>query len=112
MWKWSEIGEWIRLNGETIYGTSRGPIDPTDEIASTQKDNTIYIHLLDNRSTYFIEGYNPKIKKITYYHSNKKVSYQKTKSGLIINVNQEELNEIDTIIKLEIWWDFLFFSYW
>ena len=98
----SEIGQWVKLNGETIYGTNRGPIDPTDEIASTQKDNTIYIHLLDNKTTYFIEGYNPKIKKITYYHSNKKVSYQKTKSGLIINVNQEELNEIDTIIKLEI----------
>ena len=98
----SEIGQWVKLNGETIYGTSRGPIDPTDEIASTQKDNTIYIHLLDNKSTCFIEGYNPKIKKITYYHSNKKVSYQKTKYGLIINVNQDELNEIDTIIKLEI----------
>ena len=98
----SEIGQWVKLNGETIYGTSRGPINPTDEIASTQKDNTIYIHLLDNKSTYFIEGYNPKIKKITYYHSNKKVSYQKTKYGLIINVNQDELNEIDTIIKLEI----------
>jgi len=98
----SEIGQWVKLNGETIYGTNRGPINPTDEIASTRKDNTIYIHLLDNKSTYFIEGYNPKIKKITYYHSNKKVSYQKTKSGLIINVNQEELNEIDTIIKLEI----------
>ena len=98
----SEIGQWVKLNGETIYGTNRGPIDPTDEIASTQKDNTIYIHLLDNKSTYFIEGYNPKIKKITYYHSNKKVSYQKTKSGLIINVNKEEINEIDTIIKLEI----------
>ena len=98
----SEIGQWVKLNGETIYGTNRGPIDPTDEIASTRKDNTIYIHLLDNKSTYFIEGYNPKIKKITYYHSKKKVSYQKTKSGLIINVNQEELNEIDTIIKLEI----------
>ena len=98
----SEIGQWVKLNGETIYGTNRGPINPTDEIASTRKDNTIYIHLLENKSTYFIEGYNPKIKKITYYHSNKKVSYQKTKSGLIINVNQEELNEIDTIIKLEI----------
>ena len=98
----SEIGEWIRLNGETIYGTSRGPIDPTDEIASTQKGNSIYIHLLDNRSTYFIEGYNPKIKKITYYHSSNKVKHQKTKSGLIINVNEDELNEIDTIIKIEI----------
>ena len=97
-----EIGDWIKVNGETIYGTIRGPIDPTDEIASTQKDNTIYIHLLDNRKTYFIEGYNPKIKKISYYHSNKKVKYQKTKSGLIINVDDNELDEIDTIIELEI----------
>ena len=97
-----EIGDWIKVNGETIYGTIRGPIDPTDEIASTQKDNTIYIHLLDNRKTYFIEGYNPKIKKISYFHSNKKVKYQKTKSGLIINVDDNELDEIDTIIELEI----------
>ena len=97
-----EIGDWIKVNGETIYGTIRGPIDPNDEIASTQKDNTIYIHLLDNRKTYFIEGYNPKIKKISYYHSNKKVKYQKTKSGLIINVDDNELDEIDTIIELEI----------
>ena len=97
-----EIGDWVKINGETIYGTSRGPINPTDEIASTQKENTIYIHLLDNRKTYFIEGYNPKIKKISYYHSGKKVKYQKTKSGLIINVDDNELDEIDTIIKLEI----------
>ena len=97
-----EIGDWVKINGETIYGTSRGPIDPTDEIASTQKDNTIYIHLLNNRKTYFIERYIPKIKKISYYHSGKKVKYQKTKSGLIINVDDNELDEIDTIIKLEI----------
>ena len=48
------------------------------------------------------EGYNPKIKKILYYHSNKKVKYQKTKSGLIINVDDNELDEIDTIIEIEI----------
>ena len=97
-----EIGDWLKINGETIYGTSRGPIDPTDEIASTQKDNTIYIHLLNNRKTYFIERYIPKIKKISYYHSGKKVKYQKTKSGLIINVDDSELDEIDTIIELKI----------
>ena len=43
-----------------------------------------------------------KIKKLTYYHSQNKVEYQKTKSGLIVNINKEELNEIDTILKLEI----------
>jgi len=97
-----EIGEWVKINGETIYGTSKGPIDPSDEIASTKKDNIIYIHLLDNKSTYFIEGFNPKIKKLTYFNSKKKVQYEKTKSGLIINISKEELDEIDTILKLEI----------
>ena len=42
------------------------------------------------------------LKKLSYYHSQNKVKYQKTKSGLIINVDVNELNEIDTIIKLEI----------
>ena len=98
-----EIGEWLSLNGETIYGTSIGPINPTDEIASTKKDSTIYIHLLNsNKTTYFIEGFNPKIKKINYYKSNNKVKYEKTKSGLIINVSDSEIDQIDTIIKLEI----------
>ena len=39
---------------------------------------------------------------MTYYKSSNKVRYEKTKSGLIINVSDDELNEIDTIIKLEI----------
>ena len=39
---------------------------------------------------------------MTYLHSGKKVKFQETKSGIIINVDEKELNEIDTIIKLEV----------
>ena len=98
-----EVGEWVNDYGKTIYGTRRGPIDPTDEIASTQIDNTVYIHLLNNyKKTYFIENFHPKIKDLKYFDSNQKVSYEKTKSGLIINVDQDKLDPIDTILVLNI----------
>ncbi len=98
-----EVGEWVNDYGKTIYGTRRGPIDPNDEIASTQIDNTVYIHLLNNyKETYFIENFHPKIKDLKYFDSNQKVSYEKTKSGLIINVDQDKLDPIDTILVLNI----------
>ena len=98
-----EVGNWVNVYGKTIYGTRRGPIDPTDEIASTQIDNTVYIHLLNNsKKTYFIENFNPKIKDFKYFDSNQKVSYEKTNSGLIINVDQDKLDLIDSILVLNI----------
>ena len=98
-----KIGSWIKQNGQTIYKTKRGPIHPTDEIASTQNGNIIYIHLLDEKKKeYFIEGFNPKIKKISYLKSNKKVSHKKSNSGLTLTLEEKEINDIDTIIKLEL----------
>ena len=98
-----KIGSWVKQNGQTIYKTKRGPIHPTDEIASTQNGNIIYIHLLDEKKKeYFIEGFNPKIKKISYLKSNKKVSYKKSNSGLTLILEKKEINYIDTIIKLEL----------
>ena len=99
-----EIGVWIKNNGETIYKTERGPIDPTDEIASTQKGNKVFIHILDsNKETFFIENFNLRIKKISYYKSTEKVNYIKNKSGLVLKVPNDKKTPIDTILELEIY---------
>ena len=98
-----EIGSWVRDNGETIYKTKRGPIDPTDEIASTQNGKTVYIHTLNSdKLNYFIDGFDLNFKTLTYLNSNKKVSYKKTKKGLLVFLNQNEINPIDTILKMEL----------
>ena len=98
-----KIGKWVKKNGHTIYKTKKGPIDPSDEIASTQIGNIVYIHLLDKKKTeYYIEGFNPKIKKISYLNSNKKVSYKESNTGITLILNNTEINPIDTIIKLEL----------
>ena len=99
-----EIGAWIKNNGETIYKTKRGPIDPSDEIASTQKGNKVFIHILDsNKETFFIENFNLRIKNISYYKSTEKVDFIKNESGLLLKVPNDKKNPIDTILELEIY---------
>ena len=98
-----KMGKWVKENGVTIYNTKRGPIAPSDEIASTQNGNIIYIHLLDNKKLeYNIEGFNSKFKKITYLNSGKKVSIKKSKTGLNLFLDNKEMDYIDTILKMEL----------
>ena len=41
-----DIGLWIKKNGESIYGTSRGEEYPWG--VTTKKNNTVYLHVLEN----------------------------------------------------------------
>ena len=42
-----EIGQWMRIYGETIYGTQRGCIAETPLYTSTQRGKRLFLHILD-----------------------------------------------------------------
>lgn len=98
-----KIGSWIKVNGQTIYETKKGPIIPTDDIASTIKGNTIYVHLLNReKKKYIIKGVTNKFKKILYFKSNRKVTHEKFPEGIVLFLDEKEINPINTIIKIEL----------
>jgi alpha-L-fucosidase len=41
------VGAWLKLNGGAIYGTGASKISPTRDTVSTQRDNLLYVHVLD-----------------------------------------------------------------
>lgn len=41
------IGDWLTLNGDSIYGTTYGPIQGANGIRTTAKRENIYIHVFD-----------------------------------------------------------------
>src|SRR5262249_9831351 len=41
------IGQWMKGNGESIYGTSASPIEPPTWGRCTAKDNKLFLHVFD-----------------------------------------------------------------
>ena len=42
-----EMGQWLKSNGESVYGTRGGPVTPRPWGVTTRKGRHVYVHVLD-----------------------------------------------------------------
>ncbi|MGQ0642081.1 MAG: hypothetical protein ACT4P6_15135 [Gemmatimonadaceae bacterium] len=42
-----EVGQWTAKYGASIYGTRKGPVPPRSWGATTQRGDTVFVHVLD-----------------------------------------------------------------
>ncbi|HRW29233.1 MAG TPA: alpha-L-fucosidase, partial [Emcibacteraceae bacterium] len=98
-----EMGEWLKIYGESIYGTRGGPIGPRPWGVTTNKDKTIYIHILDWKDgEIFIPLTDIKIGDATLLGKDEKILYEMTDDGVIFKIDREALQNWDMIIKVNL----------
>lgn len=59
-----EIGDWLRVNGEAIYGTRSITSVTPDKGEISVRDNKLYLFVFDNSSTVAIKGIQSNISKV------------------------------------------------
>jgi len=98
-----QMGEWTRQYGETIYGTRGGPLTPRDWGVTTQKGNKVYIHILRwYDETLTLPKLGKKVVSAKLFIDKTPVKFVENDFGLSIKVPKEKMNDVDTVIELEL----------
>ncbi|PSL46296.1 alpha-L-fucosidase [Chitinophaga niastensis] len=99
-----EMGDWLKLYGESIYGTKGGPFKPNEVYAATRKGNKLYIHVFERKSASITLPVlpNTKIKK-AFWLNGGKINYNRNAAGNITLQLPDQLPDSnDSVIVLEL----------
>ena len=97
------IGKWLGKNGNTIYETRKGPFTPNENFVSTQKGNSIYLHVLNPELKILQMNKLPsQIKSVKIFNSNESLNFRNDRYGFIVDIGNNQLDPIDTIIEIQI----------
>jgi alpha-L-fucosidase len=99
------IGQWMAFNGETIYGTRGDIIPPKDWGTITMKNKTAYVHILkrpESPAFIFIPELKDKIAKAILFKNKNEIKFKQLPEGTFIYLDGVMLDEIDTIIQLDL----------
>lgn len=96
-----EIGAWLRENGETIYKTRGGPIEPVDHVyGTTYRDNQVFLHITDTKAFRETKIPNLPYTIISCTYKGQPVPFCQEEDQLKITLPENLPQEADTIVKM------------
>lgn len=98
-----EIGAWLRENGETVYKTRGGPIEPVDHVyGTTYRENYIYLHITDREKFRHetLPAIPYTIKSCTC--KGQPAAFTQSAEGIRIELPENLPDEPDTIVYMEL----------
>jgi len=95
------VGDWLAKYGDSIYGTRGGPIPPADWGVTTQREDRIYVHILDWHAP--LLALPPIDKKILSARSlieGSPVTFTQNADGVVLKLPPAGKDETDRVIVL------------
>jgi len=99
---YAEIGRWLKTYGASIYGTRGGPVSPRNWGVTTQKGNTVYVHILDWRDDRLFVPITQKIKDATLVRDGSHVRFDKVDGGIELLGVAKSAGAYDEVVSLEL----------
>jgi alpha-L-fucosidase len=97
-----EVGQWMAAHGEAIYGTRGGPVAPRSWGVTTQKGDTVYVHVLDYDDPVLAMPALPRrVDAARVLTGGAPVTFHETASGLTLSLPAAR-DTYDTVIAVDL----------
>ena len=96
-----QMGAWLKVNGESIYGTAAGTVPESEWGVSTRKGNVLYLHILKGTDRITLPYSDNKLTSAVSLQDGKAVKFsQKKGTGITIEVPSFDESCPDYVLKL------------
>jgi alpha-L-fucosidase len=96
-----ELGRWTERYGRSVYGTRGGPIPPRDWGVTTQRGDTVFVHVLDWADPVLsIPSVGGRVTRATALASGETVPFSQTADAVTLELPAGGVNEPDRVVVL------------
>lgn len=96
------IGDWMARNDKAIHGTAYGPHQGLPRVRSTEKDGTVYLHILDwpDEGQIILTGFKEPISTVSLLATGESLPFQHLGGSLAIEVPREAPDPSVSVLAL------------
>jgi alpha-L-fucosidase len=99
----TEVGQWMKQYGDSIYGTRGGPVAAGPWGVTTQRGSTVYVHVLDwNQPALALAGMPRPVRSARMLRDGNRVEFSVVKGALVLKLLEPQSGEVDRVITLEL----------
>lgn len=100
--RYKAMGDWLKVYGESIYGTRGGLVTPRDWGVTTQKENRLYVHILNYKDkSFYLPTNGKKVKSARVFLDKKPVKFTQDVDGVLLKLDKVP-DELDYVVELEL----------
>jgi alpha-L-fucosidase len=97
------MGKWLKVNGDSIYGTTYGPLQNLPFGKTTAKGGTVFLHVFDwpSAGTLQLSGLRGTLSAVSLLATGEKLQFKQDSSGVTISVPPAAPDQNDSVIRIE-----------
>lgn len=101
------IGEWLKVNGESIYGTVRNPLNDRPEwgdISASDEGKTLYLHIFEwpDSGSISVDDLPVSASSATFLANGESAEFEQQGAALKVKLPAKALDEYDTVVKVSL----------